>query len=149
MANMFTPKYVVLYADDDKDDLELVIDALQEYSGNLEMITAPNGLEAIAYLKNLNPLDPAPCLIILDINMPKMNGVEALKNIRNMERFGDVPVVMFTTSSNPDDKVVAAQYGAGFITKPIDSSHLAAIAEQLISHCADETKKSMQRKQAK
>ncbi len=146
MTKMFTPKYVVLYADDDIDDLELVFDALLEYSDNLELVSARDGLEAVAYLKNVGPLEPAPCLIILDINMPKMNGLEALKKIRSMERFQDVPVVMFTTSSNPSDKVVATQFGAGFITKPINSDHVAMIAEQLISHCTEEARRSMQRK---
>ncbi|RYG02348.1 MAG: response regulator [Chitinophagaceae bacterium] len=146
MTHMYTPRYVVLYADDDQDDLDLVLDAFARFTDNVDVITAQDGYEALAYLKNLPPFEPSPCLIILDMNMPRLDGKETLKTIRTMDRFKDVPVVMFTTSSFALDKDFADKHGAGFITKPLDLKQFSAIAEQFISHCADEIKRNIQRK---
>lgn len=140
------PKHIVLYADDDPDDLALVQDAFALYADNVEVITVSDGFEAISYLNGLDPFDPAPCLIVLDINMPRMNGKEALQKIRTLQRFEGIPVVLFTTSSFPLDKDFATKYAAGFITKPLDSRQIKAIAEQFVAHCSDEIKKSIQRK---
>lgn len=146
MTQMYTPRYVVLYADDDQDDLDLVLDAFARFTDNVDVITAQDGYEALSYLKNLPPFEPSPCLIILDMNMPRLDGKETLKKIRSLDRFQDVPVVMFTTSSFPLDKDFADKHGAGFITKPLDLKQFSAIAEQFISHCADQIKRNIQRK---
>jgi len=138
-------KNIVLYADDDPDDLMLVKDAFSKYSQNIEVVTASDGAEALSYLKNLSYSDSAPCLIILDINMPRLNGKEALINIRNMKRFEDIPVVLFTTSSQPADKTFANAYNAGFLKKPIDISQMEIITDQFIQHCADEVRKKVGR----
>jgi len=146
MTQMYTPRYVVLYADDDQDDLDLVLDAFARFTDNVDVITAQDGFEALSYLKNLPPLDPSPCLIILDMNMPRLDGKETLKKIRSLDRFREVPVVMFTTSSFALDKDFADKNGAGFITKPLDLKQFSIIAEQFISHCADEIKRNIQKK---
>lgn len=145
MTKSITPKNIVLYADDDVDDLELVQDAFAKYSRDVEVITARDGKEALRILQKLSPLDPKPCLIILDVNMPVMDGKEALVRIREMDAFGDVPVVLFTTSSMPIDKNFARQFNAGFITKPLDIKQMELITEQFIDHCTDEIKKKIRR----
>ncbi|WP_165929650.1 response regulator [Pseudocnuella soli] len=142
---MNPPKYVVLYADDDADDLSLVQEAFNRYSDNVELVTATDGLEALSYLNSLGNFDPVPCLVILDINMPRMNGKEALKKIRDLDRFSRIPVVLFSTSSMPHDRDYARQYGAGFITKPLDVRQIEAIAEEFVSHCAEDIKKGIRR----
>ena len=96
MTNEVSARNVILYADDDQDDLMLVKDAFNRYSTNIEVVTVENGSEALSYLNNLSEIDPVPCLIILDINMPLLNGKEALKEIRVMERFKHTPVVLFS-----------------------------------------------------
>ena len=136
-------KNIVLYADDDPDDLMLVKDAFSKYSQNIEVITASDGAEALSYLKNLSSFDTAPCLIILDINMPRLNGKEALKDIRSMKRFEDIPVVLFTTSSQLTDKTFASNYNAAFLKKPIDISQMEIITDQFIQHCAEEVRKKI------
>ena len=146
MSQTDYPKHVVLYADDDPDDLMLVTEAFNRYADNVEMVTATDGKEAVSYLENLSDLDPAPCLIILDINMPRLNGKEALKKIRQIQRFENIPVVLFTTSSFHADKEFAAQHKAAFITKPLDVRHLEIISDQFIDHCTDEIKRSLHRK---
>lgn len=146
MTKSIPPKHIVLYADDDEDDLSLVQEAFANYASNVEVITTLDGMEAISYLSSLTPLDPEPCLIILDINMPRLNGKETLKRIRAMERFAEVPVVMFTTSSLPNDQTFAEKNNAGFITKPLDTRQMAKIANEFVEHCAEDIRKNIKRK---
>ncbi|GEO10400.1 response regulator [Segetibacter aerophilus] len=138
-------KNIVLYADDDIDDIQLVRDAFSEYSQNVKLVTVEDGLEALSFLKNLSSDDPAPCLIILDINMPRMDGKEALVKIRQMKRFEDIPSILFTTSSQKRDKDFAEKYNAGFLTKPIDFTQMDIIARKFIEHCSDDIKKNITR----
>lgn len=144
MTKPVTPN-IVLYADDDPDDLELVKDAFAQHSSNVEVVTATDGKKALAYLQSLKENEPNPCLIILDINMPMINGKEVLKNIRSHQRFKLVPIVLFTTSSLPHDLEFAKKYQAGFITKPLDVSQMEAIAELFIDHCTEEIRKNIRK----
>ena len=128
-------KSIILYAEDDEDDQQLVKDHLLAYSDNIEIVIRDNGVDAVSYLNSLPESAPAPCLIILDVNMPKMNGIEALKQTRKNKRYAKTPAILFTTSSQLQDKNFATQYNAGFITKPIDSTQMKRIAEKFIEHC--------------
>src|SRR5215207_2083878 len=119
MPRSSSPKNVVLYADDDPDDLELVKEAFSRYSKNVEVITVMDGSQVLSYLHRLKEEDPSPCLVILDINMPMLNGKETLKKIREFPGLEKLPVVLFTTSSLPQDQVFARHYDAGFVTKPL------------------------------
>ena len=104
MTRSVSPKNIVVYADDDSDDLMLVKEAFNNYSDNVDLITLNNGAEALSYLKKSISNDTVPCLIILDINMPKLDGKETLLKIREIERLKTVPVILFTTSSQQIDK---------------------------------------------
>ena len=146
MTKLPQPKNIVLYADDDPDDLELVQDAFFRYAQNVDVVTAGDGQRVLSFLRGLGEEDPAPCLIILDINMPGLNGKETLRHLRSMDRFELVPVVLFTTSSMPGDRTYAEQYGAGFVTKPLDLAQMEVITELFIDHCADEIKKNIRRR---
>ncbi len=141
MTSQADLKHTVLYADDDIDDLELVKEVFSKHSQNVEIICVNNGLQAIEFLENIPPHQPDPCLIILDINMPRLNGKQALEQIRQMDRFQNAPVILFTTSTHPKDKHFAESLNAGFITKPIDYSQMHHIADVFIHHCADDVQK--------
>ncbi len=145
MTKSTTPRNIVLYADDDPDDLELVQESFIRYSNNVDVVTFRDGSQALIYLRNLTDLDPAPCLIIFDINMPVMSGKEALAQLRELERFKSIPVVLFTTSSMPLDKSFAKRYDAGFITKPLDVNQMEFITHEFIEHCTDEIKKNIRK----
>ena len=140
-----TVKSIVLYADDDQEDLELVQDAFSRYSKNVQLIQCCDGLEALSYLNNIPESEPMPSLIILDINMPKMNGKEVLQQIRELDRFKKTPVVMFTTSSMQSEISFAEQYNAGFITKPSDQRQMEVIIKNFIDHCTEDVKKQITR----
>jgi CheY-like chemotaxis protein len=145
MTKLSQTKNVVIYADDDPDDLEFVKDSFARYSPYVEVVTARDGVEALSILSELSPMEPTPCLIILDINMPRLNGKETLLDIRKMKRYESVPVVLFTTSSLPADKNFASKHNIGFITKPLNSSQMELITDQFIEHCTDEVKKNIRR----
>jgi CheY-like chemotaxis protein len=145
MTQSTSLKHLVLYADDDIDDLKFVEQAFIENMINIELVMVKDGVKAIDYLRRLSILDPDPCLIILDVNMPMLNGKETLQRIRKMERFENIPVVLFTTSSLEQDRNFAIKYNAGFITKPLDARQMQRITDQFIEHCSDEIKKSIRR----
>ena len=146
MTQTTSPKHLVVYADDDIDDLKFVEQAFSESVVNVELVTVQDGTTAIDYLSGLSVLDPNPCLIILDVNMPKLNGKETLQRIRKMNRFENIPVVLFTTSSMEQDRNFAIQHNAGFVTKPLDARQMQRITEQFIEHCDDEIKKSIHKR---
>ena len=140
---MRDPDKTILYADDDPDDIELLKEAFGCMTGGIELITCSNGAETLYYLNSLSPLDPSPCLIILDINMPILDGKETITSLRSMSRFAETPVVLFSTSSRPYDYEFARQHKAGFITKPLEAREMAKIADSFIDHCTEEVKKSI------
>lgn len=145
MTQSLPPKSLVLYADDDPEDIELVSEAFGHYSQNIELIAFRNGNEMLNYVRTLDPLQPAPCLFIIDINMPGINGKETLKRLRKIEEFSEVPAVLFSTSTLPADAVFAKVYNAGFVTKPLYSDQVHQILDQIIDHCSDEVKKMIRK----
>jgi len=138
-------KHLVLYADDDNDDIALVRDAFAYYP-DIELKTFPDGLEMLNFVR-CQPGNVKPCLIMIDINMPKISGKEVLKELRNMEEYEEVPTVLFSTSSLPSEAAFAASFNAAFVIKPLYYDHLSSIAETLIEHCTDEVKKRIKKLQ--
>ena len=133
-------KHIVFYVDDDIDDLQLIDEAFAKYSYNIQLQTASDGIEAISSLKQMSSSGSKPCLVILDINMPRLDGRETLVRLRQMDDYKNVPVILFSTSSQPNDQVFANNYNAGFITKPIDYTQLEHIVNTFIDHCTDDIK---------
>lgn len=145
MTNFMDDEFVVVYADDDPDDLELLTESFRQYAAHVRVEIFYDGVSALSYLHNLGTVEPVPCLIILDINMPRLDGKECLKKIREMEHLQDVPVVLFTTSISERDKDFALDHNAGFITKPLSSAQMQLITHELIGHCADDVRKIISR----
>ena len=145
MTQSISPKNIILYADDDMDDLQLVEDAFSNFATNVDVVTVSDGMKALNYLKALKPLQAKPCLIILDINMPRVNGKEVLQEIRRTQEYKDIPVVLFTTSSLEQDKEFALRHNAGLITKPLDVRQMEMITLEFIDHCAEDIRKLIRR----
>jgi CheY-like chemotaxis protein len=139
------PRHLVLYADDDLDDISFVESAFYESTDNIELITALDGEDALEILNGLTQFDPDPCLIILDVNMPRLNGKETLLRIREMDRYKNTPVILFTTSSMDTDRLFAERHNAGFVVKPLDSHQMQVITNKFIDHCTDEVKKNIRK----
>lgn len=143
MKNKSLKKGLVIYADDDADDLFLVSEGFLEYAPQIDLITVRDGAELLDCLQTLAATHQTPCLLILDINMPRITGKEALKKLRQMPRYEDLPVVLFTTSSSQQDMDFAENYNAGFITKPENFNDIAAIIEQFFHQCSEEMRKQL------
>lgn len=145
MTQSLPPKSLVLYADDDPEDIELVSEAFSNYSQNVELLTFSDGVELLSYIKTIDPFQAAPCLFIIDINMPRLNGKETLERLRRHEEFSEVPAVLFSTSTMPADASFAKNYNAGFVTKPLHMDQIHQIIDQIIEHCSDEVKKMIRK----
>lgn len=127
--------HTILYAEDDLDDLFMIRQAFEQYDGSANLIHTHNGFEALELLKKARQNNSLPCLVVLDINMPGMDGREALIRIRQSDELKSLPVVLFTTSSSEMDKAFARKWGAVFVTKPLVYSELQQLAKQFLSLC--------------
>jgi CheY-like chemotaxis protein len=132
-------KHTIFYAEDDLDDLFIVKQAFQTYDGNIKILHAHNGLEALETLETLTEIEALPCLILLDINMPGMDGRETLIRIKQHERLKHIPAAMFSTSSSSLDKEFAAKWNARFFTKPLVYSEMEKMVDTFVSICEHST----------
>jgi CheY-like chemotaxis protein len=114
----------------------MIQQAFEQFDGSTKILHSANGFDALEQLNKAKLERNLPCLIILDINMPGMNGREALIRIRQSEDFKTIPVVLFTTSSSEQDKAFARKWEAEFITKPLVFSELEALARRFVSLCS-------------
>src|SRR4051812_41958395 len=113
---------VFLIIDDDEDDRELFGIALENADPSIKLIGAARGSDALDMLKNRNVV---PDYIFLDLNMPQMSGRECLMELKRQEDLAKIPVIIFSTSSDPRDIKETGQLGAiDFITKPPKTSEL-------------------------
>jgi CheY-like chemotaxis protein len=115
---MFNNKPILL-VEDDLIDTMITERALKENEVFNHLVKAENGEEALEYLQNSH--NPMPCFILLDLNMPKMNGLEFLSEIKKDDKLKSIPVIVLTTSHNENDiKESFSHSVAGYIIKPID-----------------------------
>ena len=127
---------IILYADDDPDDRELLTATLQELHPDYKIIPAGNGKEAIKKLKELMAKNIKPCLIVLDMNMPMLNGKETLEIIKSNPDWSGLPVAIFTTASSKMYKDLMEKYGIPVITKPAKFKTMVNEVAQLLSCCS-------------
>jgi CheY-like chemotaxis protein len=112
-------KNTILLVEDDELDVISFERTLNKINIEYDLHVAHNGKEALSLL-NDEKLAIVPDVIILDINMPKMNGLEFLKTLRNEKRFKDLKVFIMTTSSESSDRTISQELGiSGYIIKPL------------------------------
>lgn len=117
---------IILLVEDNPDDVELTIRAFNKNNIPNKMIIANNGVEALDYLfgrgmHKERDIKDLPILIVLDLNLPKINGLEVLKAIRQNEITKLLPVVILTSSNQEQDVIACYKLGANsYIRKPID-----------------------------
>lgn len=127
-------KYKVLWADDDHEDLEMFRDVLVELTPEYEIVEFENGKAVLDYLE-VQTSDNYPCLIILDMNMPVLNGRDTLTILKRDARFSPIPVVVFTTSSSPLDMMFCKQFNTDMLTKPPSYDSIREVVQRLITYC--------------
>ena len=124
---------VVLYADDDADDRMLLSQTFQIVAPDVVLEEVPDGHHVLAFLAARK--QELPCLVILDLNMPGLNGKEVLRRLKSDDDFQSLPIVVFTTSANPADKDECARLGVDMVTKPIDLDDFERTASYLLTYC--------------
>lgn len=128
---------VILIADDDAEDRMLIQEALEESRLKNHIQFVENGEELMDYLKNRHRFNdrekfPTPGLILLDLNMPKKDGREALKEIKSDDMLKLIPIVVLTTSKAEEDVLRTYDLGvSSFITKPVTFSSLVDVMKTL------------------
>jgi DNA-binding NtrC family response regulator len=123
---------IIFYADDDAEDCELFIEALQHIDPSIKCITAKDGKEALAFLQYTPEL---PDYIFLDINMPLVNGKKCLIEIKQNQRFAEIPVIMYSTTSDTFEIQEYYKLGAyDFLIKPNNFNVLCDSLDSIFSH---------------
>ena len=123
---MTLDKAPILLVEDEEAHVELTIRAIRKAGNTNEVIAIEDGEEALDYLYNRNKYEnrdiyPSPCLILLDIKLPGLGGIEILKQIKKDPRLRRIPVIMLTTSERPKDINKAYDCHANsYLTKPVD-----------------------------
>ena len=108
----------ILLVEDDEVDAMTVKRALKDLHVTNPLVLRENGEEALAYLRD--PDNEKPCLILLDLNMPVMGGIEFLQEDKHDDTLKAIPVVVLTTSQEQQDKVASFNLGvAGYMAKPV------------------------------
>jgi CheY-like chemotaxis protein len=109
----------ILLVEDDNVDVMTVKRALKDLDITNQLVSTANGEEALEYLKNNG--NKKPCIILLDLNMPKMNGIEFLQIVKADDTLKKIPVIVLTTSSQQQDIVESFELSvAGYVVKSVD-----------------------------
>jgi CheY-like chemotaxis protein len=112
-------KKAILIVEDDSVDIMTIKRALQDIHVTNRLDVTNNGEEALRHLRDTT--NERPCIILLDLNMPLMNGIEFLEVVKQDNDLKKIPVVVLTTSKEEEDKINSYNLGiAGYMIKPVD-----------------------------
>jgi CheY-like chemotaxis protein len=115
----------ILLVEDDPKDVELTMTALEEYNLSNEVVVAADGEEALDYLHHRGKFQDRgngnPAVLLLDLKLPKVDGLEVLKHIRSDDKLKMIPVVVLTSSREERDMVASYKLGVNaYVVKPVD-----------------------------
>jgi two-component system, response regulator len=126
----------ILLAEDNERDVELTLAALEEHNLANEVVTARDGAEALDYLYNRGKFaghaNGLPVVVLLDLKMPKVDGLEVLRQMRSDAALRHIPVVMVTSSREEQDLVRSYQLGVNaYVVKPVDFQKFVESVKQI------------------
>lgn len=122
----------IFYVEDDTDFAFLLENAVQEVNGKLSLTVIGNGKDALDSLKELTDAKIKPKVILLDLNLPGLSGLDLVKRIRENAHLRYTPVIFFSTSDNPKDVKASLEFGANaYITKPAGYMNLVSCLQSL------------------
>jgi CheY-like chemotaxis protein len=131
----------ILLAEDNPNDVELTLEALAENKIANPIVVVKDGVEALAYLRREGIYEQFekgnPCMVLLDIKMPRMDGIETLRAIRTDEKLKSIPTVILTSSR--EDKDIVNAYGLGvnaYVIKPVVFQKFVEAVKQIGSFWA-------------
>jgi hypothetical protein len=122
----------ILLIEDNPMDVDLTLHAFRRHRLANPITVARDGEEALAWIPRWEAGEPQPVVILLDVNMPKIGGLDVLRQLKSHSVYRTIPVVMLTTSAVGRDVDAAYRHGANsYIVKPVDFDKFVAIAEQI------------------
>ncbi|WP_186855160.1 response regulator [Acetobacterium paludosum] len=126
----------ILYVDDNPLDIELTLEAIKENQILNPIIVANDGLEALAYLKSegiyAKRKPGNPCMVLLDLKMPRMDGLEFLAIVKKAENYKRIPVILLTSSREESDLIKGYNLGVNaYVVKPLDFLALIEVVKQI------------------
>lgn len=125
----------ILLGEDDVDDEELLKEVFLPIDKSISLLFVNNGRRVVSVLQSLTDAD-LPCLIVLDYNMPEMNGAEILRELQKNSRYASIPKVIWSTSGSDTYKKLCLNLGAcDYITKPSNVKDLTETARYMLSFC--------------
>lgn len=127
-------KPAILLVEDDPDDLFFLTEAFQSVDNSYTYVEAYDGEAALAILKEMYSRNEPPALIVLDINMPILSGRELLTILKEDPDLSTIPVVVFTTSSNPFDRQHCKHYQVDLFTKPLSHKGLRGLVKHMLQY---------------
>jgi CheY-like chemotaxis protein len=126
----------ILLADDDAEDRTILGDAMSELSQDDVLRFAVNGEEALEIVEEAHNRGHQPCIIVLDLNMPRLNGSQTLAALKKDPRFSDIPVIIFSTSINPIEQEKCLLLGAqAYLVKPVSYRECLEMAKTFLGFC--------------
>ncbi len=125
---------IILAVDDDLEDFEFFSEAIKEIDHTIVVLRASNGLEALEILESHLLM---PDYIFLDINMPLMDGRQCLQKIKQHDRLKEIPVIMYSTTSNQTEITQYKNMGARFLVKPDRFAHLVKSLNIILGYSSD------------
>ena len=124
------PAQLIVLIEDNPDDQTLTLRALKKQNIANEIIVLNDGVEALAFL--LDPEKPLPHLVLLDLKLPKLDGLQLLRRLRSESRTQVLPVVVLTSSDEDRDVIEGYRLGANsYIRKPVDFNQFTEAVRQL------------------
>ena len=125
-------KPVILYAEDDQDDFEVLKDALMQQTDRFDLVQAYNGTDVVSFLDQHSHL---PCLIVLDLIMPIMDGKQTLRWLKEKDEHKHIPTMVFTTSSREEDLKLCKSHDCTFFRKPTLYRDLLHVVQMMLQLC--------------
>ena len=130
------PSKFILVGEDDGDDREMLTEVFSSIDKSFILLFVNNGKEVLSALEKLRD-DQMPCLIVLDYNMPGLNGSEILEEVGQNERYKNIPKIVWSTSGSDKFKKLCLELGAAdYVIKPSNHSDLEKIARYMLSFCS-------------
>ena len=138
-------KKKILLIEDSRDDILLIQRAFNKtkLTERFELIVAQDGNQALSYLYDtdislVTQQAKIPMILLLDLNLPKMNGFEILQRIRSNDKIKLIPVIVFSSSKEDQDITKSYLLGANsYVRKPIDSGKFTSVLQQIVSYWGD------------
>jgi two-component system, response regulator len=133
---MITDVKTILIAEDDANDLELTLEALRQHHVANQIVAVRDGVEAIDYLERRGRFadrrNGLPVFVLLDLKMPKVDGMEVLRHIRSSPHLRNIPVVLLTSSREEQDLAHSYELGVNaYVVKPVDFNEFMEAVRQI------------------